>query len=75
MNTKFDFGGDEQNRIAYVRSVHVADLPQEVQQQVPGLDTLYAVHSAAGERLALVRDRNIAFALARQNDLMPVTVH
>ena len=28
-----------------------------------------------GERLALVRDRNLAFILARQNDLDPVTVH
>jgi len=33
------------------------------------------VHSEAGERLALVRDRKLAFILARQNDLTPVTVH
>jgi len=33
------------------------------------------VHDAAGERLALVADRKLAFLLARQNDLAPVTVH
>lgn len=36
---------------------------------------VYAVHSEEGERLALVRDRKLAFILARQNDLTPVTVH
>ncbi|PIV78887.1 MAG: DUF1150 domain-containing protein, partial [Rhodobacteraceae bacterium CG17_big_fil_post_rev_8_21_14_2_50_63_15] len=28
-----------------------------------------------GERLALVRDRRLAFMLARQNNMEPVTVH
>ena len=40
-----------------------------------GLDRLYAVHRPDGERLALVRDREMAFALARQNDLAPVNAH
>ena len=40
-----------------------------------GSETLYALHSAAGERLALVRDRRLAFVLARQNNMTPVTVH
>lgn len=75
MDTTYDFGQDSGPRIAYVRSVKVADLPSEVQQQVTGLDHLYAVHSAEGERLALVKDREMAFVLARQNDMMPVTVH
>lgn len=75
MDTKYDFLDDHDQRIAYVRAVKVADLPQEVQQQAAGIDRLYAVHSAAGERLALVRDRDLAFVLARQNDLRPVTVH
>jgi len=33
------------------------------------------VHSSEGQRLALVRDRKMAFVLARQNDMDPVTVH
>jgi hypothetical protein len=39
------------------------------------MDQIFAVHSADGERLALVRDRELAFVLARQNDLAPVNVH
>ena len=36
---------------------------------------LYAVHDAEGNRLALTPDRRIAFALARRNDMVPVSVH
>jgi len=75
MNTQYDFGRVDDQRIAYVRPVEVAELPQELQIQIPDIKTVYAVHSAAGERLALVRDRTLAFVLARQNDLEPVTVH
>ncbi|HAR52823.1 MULTISPECIES: DUF1150 family protein [Roseovarius] len=75
MNTPFDFGTEGDRPIAYVRSVEVAELPEEIRVQLDGAKRIYAVHSAAGERLALVRDRGLAFVLARQNDLEPVTVH
>jgi hypothetical protein len=58
-----------------VRSVSVSELPQEAQEHMDGLTKIYAVHSTDGERLALVREREMAFALARQNDFQPVTVH
>lgn len=76
MDTKIDLktlGGAD--RIVYVRPVDVADLPVEVQSEISGVDHLYAVHSPDGERLALVKDREMAFILARQNDFLPVTVH
>jgi len=66
-------GGDD--HIVYVRPVAVADLPDEIRVQAEGLDTLYAVHRPNGERVALVRDKGMAFALSRQNDLTPVSVH
>ncbi len=75
MDTKYDFGPDAGERIVYVRPVAVADLPDEVRQHVMGLDTIYAVHDASGERLALVKDRQLAFIVARQNDMAPVSVH
>lgn len=75
MDTKYAFETETQHPIVYVRAVSVADLPQEVREQAVGHDTLYAVHDAEGQRLALVHDRSLAFALARQNDLDPVTVH
>ncbi|MAQ84055.1 DUF1150 family protein [Psychromarinibacter halotolerans] len=75
MNTTYDFAADVPQDIVYVRSVDVADLPEDVQAEVEGLDQIFAVHNTEGERLALVRDRSMAFALARQNDLAPVSVH
>ena len=61
--------------IVYVRPVLVADLPSELQAQAEGFETIYAVHRPNGERLALVADRALAFALARQHDMAPVSVH
>lgn len=75
MNTRYEFGPETDARIVYVRPVAVSDLPEDVREQAAGLEQLFAVHNAEGERLALVRDRHVAFALARQNDLTPVTVH
>lgn len=75
MNTKIDLKDALDGNIVYVRPVKVAELPTEVREQVVGLDQLYAVHDADGARLALVKDRKLAFVLARQNELAPVSVH
>jgi hypothetical protein len=37
--------------------------------------TLYAVHSASGERLAVLIDKKSAFAAAAAHELAPVSVH
>lgn len=63
------------NRIVYVKTVEVADLPKEIRAEAGELSQLYAVHDAEGQQLALVADRNLAFTLARQNDYAPVPVH
>ncbi|MDO5633202.1 MAG: DUF1150 domain-containing protein [Paracoccus sp. (in: a-proteobacteria)] len=75
MNTKFDFNEGQGGNTVYIRRVAMAELPNEVREQAQGLDSLYAVHGIDGERLALVRDRQLAFMLARQNELTPVSVH
>ncbi|HKL56088.1 MAG: DUF1150 family protein [Roseovarius sp.] len=75
METKYDFGAEAGHDIVYVRPVNVADLPEDMREQAMGSETLYALHTSAGERLALVRDRRLAFVLARQNNMTPVTVH
>jgi len=75
MDTPYDFNEHAKRPIVYVREVAAADLPDDVRAQLMGAKKLYAVHDAAGERLALVKDRQLAFVLARQNDMAPVTVH
>lgn len=75
MISKYDFETPNEDRMVYVREIAVSDLPEDMQEQAEGVETLYAVHGADGERLAVVKERNLAFALARQNDYAPVTVH
>lgn len=75
MDTKYDALPEAGERIVYVREIAVADLPQDIRDQAEGILTLYSVHRPNGDRLALVKDRGMAFALARQNDLAPVSVH
>ena len=60
------------DNIVYVRSVNATELPEVI--RAIDAKILYAVRSE-GERLALVRERDMAFVLARQNDLAPVAVH
>ena len=75
MDTKYEMKHEAEQPIVYVRSVKVAELPEDVQAQAGGLETLYAVHNEDGEHLALVKDRALAYVLARQNNMTPVAVH
>lgn len=67
--------GQKTDSLVYIREVPVADLPQALREQAGDLLTIYSVHRPDGERLALVADRQLAFSLARQHDLAPVSVH
>jgi hypothetical protein len=49
--------------IAYVKRVLVDGAPG------------YAIHAADGTQMALIPDRDVAFAVVRQNELEPVSVH
>jgi hypothetical protein len=74
MNTKFDLEGIDQG-IVYVKPILAADLPDEMREKVGDLEELFAVHNASGEQLALVANRKLAFHLARENHMQPVTLH
>ncbi len=69
-------------KLVYVRPVLAKDVMDdpEVEEDFLNVDipmdaTLYAVHAADGERLALVGDRDLAFAAARQYEMNPVSAH
>ncbi|MEJ8563037.1 DUF1150 family protein [Yoonia sp. GPGPB17] len=74
MDTKFDFATFGQG-IVYVKPILATDLPDEMRAKVGDLEELFSVHNADGEQLALVADRKLAFHLARENNMEPVTVH
>ena len=75
MDAKFEAFEETEDRIVYVRPVPRSELPDEIRAQVGRRTTLYAIHDESGERLALVKDRALAFAVARTNDFDPVSVH
>ena len=54
--------------------MNVEDLPEAVAKGI-SQDQVYSLNSSNGERLALVKDRSLAFVLARQNEFHPVPVH
>lgn len=75
MDSHFTFPGEDSARTVYIREVPTQTLPQEIRSQLPGVDVMYGVHGTDGARLALVRHRDLAFLLARQNELTPVSAH
>lgn len=75
MNQPFDFGPEKGNGIVYITPVSMDILPDDIRAQMPDATVIYSVNRADGERLALVRDREMAFMLARQHDFAPVSAH
>jgi len=79
--TKQDFSNLGAPDLVYVREIKAADvLADVVDEAACTLDidpdqVLYAVHSADGERLAVMIDRETAFATAVAHELEPVSVH
>jgi hypothetical protein len=67
--------------LVYVRAIKAKDILGDTEAAVTqgfALDpdqTLYAVHRADGERLAVLTDRDSAMAAAIAHDLAPVSVH
>ena len=75
MTNEHDAAATQGRPIVYIRPVAVADLPDKIREQAKGIESLYAIGSETGEQLALVKDRKLAFVVARQNDMTPVSVH
>lgn len=72
--TPESFGLGEVQETAYIRAVSVDDLEDDVETP-KGVETLYALHDPSGKRLALFDDRDLAFAVARSNEIPAVSVH
>lgn len=58
--------------IVYVREATPQMLPDEL-KDAPG--RFYSLHDESGNVLAVTPKRSLAFALAKRNDLTPVSVH
>ncbi len=78
--TNKDFAGLGAPDLVYVRAIRASDVMVDAHIEAPGVDIdpeqiLYAVHGADGERLAVMLDRETAFAAAAAHELEPVSVH
>ncbi len=75
MDVKYNPLPAAESAIVYIRPIAVAGLSDDLRAQIGEVETVYSVHRPDGERLALVADRKLAFALARENEMVPVNVH
>jgi hypothetical protein len=79
--TKEDFRGLGSPDLVYVREIRASDVLVDVisheakNLKIDPQATLFAVHAADGERLAVMVDRETAFAAAFAHELEPVSVH
>ena len=78
-NELAELGG---RKLVYIRAVIARDVMDDLVDEDGDLEVdieddalLYSVHSSTGERIALVGDRELAFAAARQFEMNPVSVH
>jgi hypothetical protein len=79
--TPADFAALGGPNLVYVREISGAEVIASAPvDAIQGFDlqpdqTLYAVHGADGARLAIVIDRDTAYAAALAHELTPVSVH
>ena len=72
---------DDGIKTCYVRPVLAGDVRDEIAREskeelhLRDDSVLYALHAADGSRIALMSDREIAFAAAKQHEMVPVSVH
>ena len=59
-----DFAAFGLSDVAYVRQIKTEEG-----------EVAFAIHAADGRAVAVMADRDVAFAAIRQNDLEPVSVH
>ncbi|MEE9381655.1 MAG: DUF1150 family protein [Hyphomonadaceae bacterium] len=65
--------------LVYVKRLELEEaasiVPPNALDSIEMPDQLFALHSANGERIAIVEGRDAAFAAARANELKPFSVH
>jgi hypothetical protein len=59
------------NDLAMLGVQHIAYVKPVTVDGIAG----FAIHAADGTQMAVIGDRDVAFAVVRQNELEPVSVH
>lgn len=78
MTTAFE---KDDRRVCYVREVLAKDVRDDIERELDADyafeddSVLWALCADDGSRIALMSDRDIAFAAARQHEMTPHSVH
>ncbi|MEM1380460.1 MAG: DUF1150 family protein [Pseudomonadota bacterium] len=76
-----EFFDELDSKVCYVREVLAKDVRDDIEAELESKfafeddSVLYALYADDGSRIALMSDREIAFAAARQHELTPLSVH
>jgi len=69
-------------KLVYIRAIPAEDVMDDLGDELDAEEIefeegaiVYSVHASDGERIALVGDRDVAFAAAKQYEMNPVSVH
>lgn len=76
--TNKDFSALGAPDLVYIRTIRAEEIIDDIDVVDVELDpdqTLYALHGADGQRLAVMLDQETAIAAAEANDMAPVLVH
>ncbi len=63
------------DKIVYIRPLEDRDVPQEVMAKVGARDDAHAILAQDGNVIGLAPSREIAFEMAREHELAPMSVH
>ena len=66
------------SRMAYIRAIEaneIAELPNEALANIGDMDALFVLTDGEGQKLAIIEGREAAFAAARANSFLPVSLH
>lgn len=64
-----------ESRAVYVRPINVEDLPEDIQDELGNVDTVYAICDDEGTQLALVNGEDLAYTVARHHDYEPYSLN
>jgi hypothetical protein len=62
-------------QIVYVKEVDPSELPADIDLEMIDGERFFALHDVDGAQIAVAANLELAYHLARVNDLVPLTLH
>ncbi len=75
MDLNFGFKPAHEQRLVYIRKINASEFPDAIREEADVPDHLFAIHMDDGEQIAFLLERDAAFHMARENEMIPHSVH